>query len=66
VETYLVTLHNPSANPEEYEERFVYADDAHEAELQAHEIIANHVFDDVSLVSVTRVSPEDLYHEEST
>jgi hypothetical protein len=65
VETYLVVLHNPSANPSEHEERYVYADDATEAELQAQEIIANHVFDDVSLVSVTRVSPEDLYHETS-
>ena len=67
METYLVTLHNPAANPEEYEERYVYADDHNEAELQAQEIVAGHVFNDVSLVSVTRVDPEELYHDhEST
>lgn len=63
METYLVVLHNPSANPDEHEERYVYADDSHEAELQAHEIIASHPFDDVELVSVTRVDPDQLYHE---
>jgi hypothetical protein len=66
VNTYLVTLHNPAANPEEYEERYVYADDHKEAELQAQEIVAGHVFNDVSLVSVIRVDPEELYHDEST
>lgn len=61
-----MVLHNPAANPEEYEERYVDADDSHDAELQALDIIADHPFNDVSLVSVARVSPEDLYHEEST
>ncbi len=56
-------LWNPAGNPEEYEERFVYADDKHEAELQALDIIADHAFNDVELVEVARVSPDDLYHE---
>ncbi len=63
METYRIELHNPSANPEEHETRYVYADDKHEAELQALDIIAGHPFSDVELVEVARVSPEDLYHE---
>ena len=63
METYLVTLHNPSANPEEYEEQYVDAEGQKDAELQAADIIANHVFDDVALVSVVRVDPAELYHE---
>ena len=61
LDTYLVVLHNPSANPEEYEEQYVDADGQKDGELQAADIIANHVFDDVQLVSVTRVNPD--YHE---
>ena len=65
--TYLVTLHNPSANPDEFEERYVYADGQRDADLQAEEIVASHVFDDVRLVSVTLVEPGELYHDyEST
>jgi len=63
LDTYLVLLHNPSANPEEYEERYIDADDQKDADLQALDIIADHPFNDVELVSVTRVSPEELYHE---
>ena len=63
MDTYLVTLHNPAANPEEYEERYVDADGHKDAEMQALDIIAGHPFNDVELVSVTRVDPEDLFHE---
>jgi hypothetical protein len=62
--TYLVTLHNPAANPEEFEERYIDADDSKDAELQAEEIVANHPFSDVRLISVTLVEPGELYHDE--
>jgi hypothetical protein len=64
--TYLVTLQNPSANPDEFEERYIDADGDKDAELQAAEMVASHIFDDVKLISVTLVEPQELYHEPTT
>lgn len=65
-QTYLVTLHNPAANPSEYEEEYITADSQKDADLAALDLIARHPFDDVELVSVVRVDPGDLYHDEES
>lgn len=62
--TYCVTLQNPAANPAELEEEYITADSDKDAELQALELVAQHPFDDVRLVSVALVEPGELYHEE--
>jgi len=64
--TYRVTLHNPSANPSEFEEEYITADTDKDADLAAADLIAKHPFEDVTLVSVELVEPGDLYHDEST
>lgn len=62
-----MTLLNPSANPDEVEEEYIYADNRHDAENEAARLVAEHPFNDVSLLSVRLVDPQELYHnEEST
>jgi hypothetical protein len=63
IQTYLVQIYNPSANPDEIEERYIDADGVMDAELQAADMVANHVVPDVRLISVTLVDPGELYHE---
>ena len=64
IETYKITLFNPSGNPEETEVEYVSADSQKEAELEAIRIVARHPFDDIELISVELVEPRELYHEE--
>ncbi len=58
-------LKNPAANPDEIETRYVFAEDYQDAQAQAVDIIDNHVFNDVSLVSVDLCEPGDFYDQES-
>jgi hypothetical protein len=62
---YRVTLLNPSGNPDEIEEEYITADNQPEAENEAAGIIARHPFNDIQLLDVKLVDPQDLYHEES-
>ena len=62
-DTYRVTLRNPSANPDEMEEEYIYADSQKDAELEAIQLVARHPFNDVELVSVELLEPGDLYHD---
>jgi hypothetical protein len=64
METYKVTLFNPSGNPEEIETEYVSAESQKDAELDAIGIVARHPFDDIEIISVELVSPRELYHEE--
>ena len=64
--TYLVTLLNPAANPDEIEEEYIYADSQREAENEAANLVARHPFNDVELLSVRLVDPQELYNEESS
>jgi hypothetical protein len=66
VDTYLVTLLNPAANPDEIEEEYIYADSQQAAESEAANLVARHPFNDVSLLTVRLVDPQELYHEESS
>ena len=63
---YLVTLLNPSGNPDEIEEEYVTADNQAEAENEAARIIARHPFNDIELLGVKLVDPQDLYHESTS
>ncbi len=62
---YRAVFLNPSANPDEIETEYIPADNQSEAENEAARIIARHPFNDVSLLSVELVDPQDLYHEDS-
>jgi hypothetical protein len=63
VDVYRVTIRNPSANPEPFEIQYIDADDEHDADLQARDIVADHPVSDVALVSVELVEPGQLYHD---
>lgn len=66
INTYLVTLLNPAANPDEIEEEYIYAYNQQDAENEAANLVARHPFNDVELLSVRLIDPQELYHEEST
>lgn len=63
INTYLVTLLNPAANPDEIEEEYIYAYNQTDAEKEARALVARHPFNDVELLSVRLIDPQELYHD---